>query len=137
MSSCTQCRDRLHQRAHSGHIPTRGRSELTQATGETLRARKGSNPVCATNRINTLARENRRASHSRSQYLPVVKDGYLVLIDAFDKEPRPKRIMAVYRRGEGSTLGYVHRVGELTIVTKANPAYAPLVLRKTLSFKAW
>jgi transcriptional regulator with XRE-family HTH domain len=59
---------------------------------------------------------------------PRLKDGDLVLIDTFDKEPKPKRIMAVYRRGEGSTLGYVHRIGDLTIVTKANPAYAPLIL---------
>lgn len=59
---------------------------------------------------------------------PRLHDGDLVLIDTFDKEVKPKRIMAVYKRGEGSAFGYVHQVGQLTILTKANPEFSPIVL---------
>lgn len=37
---------------------------------------------------------------------PKLHNGDLVLIDTFDKTPRPHRIMAVYRRGKGSAFGY-------------------------------
>jgi phage repressor protein C with HTH and peptisase S24 domain/transcriptional regulator with XRE-family HTH domain len=59
---------------------------------------------------------------------PRLHDGDLVLLDTNEKTPKPKRIMAVYVRGQGSAFGYVHRVGELTLLTKANPAYPPLLL---------
>lgn len=59
---------------------------------------------------------------------PRLHDGDLVLLDTFDKVPKPKRIMAVYALGKGSAFGYVHRVGELTLLTKANPAYPPIIL---------
>jgi phage repressor protein C with HTH and peptisase S24 domain len=65
---------------------------------------------------------------------PRLHDGDLVLVDTFDKEPRPNRIMAVYRRRSGtdkggSTFGYVHRVGDALILTKANAGkYPPVIL---------
>jgi SOS-response transcriptional repressor LexA/DNA-binding Xre family transcriptional regulator len=59
---------------------------------------------------------------------PKLHDGDLVLLDTYEKTPKPKRIMAVYARGQGSAFGYVHKVGELTLLTKANPAYPPLLL---------
>jgi transcriptional regulator with XRE-family HTH domain len=59
---------------------------------------------------------------------PRLHDGDLVLLDTFDKKIAPKRIMAVYRRGEGSAFGYVHKIGDLTILTKANPEFSPIVL---------
>lgn len=65
--------------------------------------------------------------------LPRLKDGDLVLIDTFDKKPGPTRIMAVYRRRTksekgGSALGYIHAVDGQIILTKANPAYPPIIL---------
>jgi transcriptional regulator with XRE-family HTH domain len=71
--------------------------------------------------------------------MPRLHDGDLVLVDTQDKEPRPNRIMAVYRRitpeerrqGKkgGSTFGYVHRVGDSLILTKANAGkYPPVIL---------
>jgi transcriptional regulator with XRE-family HTH domain len=64
---------------------------------------------------------------------PRLHNGDLVLLDTFDKEYRPERIMAVYRRRSatergGGAFGYVHKVGELLIMTKANPRYGPIIL---------
>jgi phage repressor protein C with HTH and peptisase S24 domain/DNA-binding XRE family transcriptional regulator len=64
---------------------------------------------------------------------PRLHNGDLVLLDTFDKEYRPERIMAVYRRRSatergGGAFGYVHKVGDLLIMTKANPRYGPIIL---------
>lgn len=60
---------------------------------------------------------------------PRLHDGDLVLIDTFDKTPRPGRIMAIYRKGEGSAFGYLHKSGELWLLAKANAAeFSPIPL---------
>jgi phage repressor protein C with HTH and peptisase S24 domain/DNA-binding transcriptional regulator YiaG len=69
---------------------------------------------------------------------PRLKSGDLVLVDTYDKELRPNRIMAVYHRitpeerrlGKkgGSAFGYLHKVGNSLILTKANPAHPPIIL---------
>lgn len=59
---------------------------------------------------------------------PRLHDGDLVLIDTFDKSPKPNRIMAIYQPGKGSGFGYLHKVGDTWILAKANAAEFPPVL---------
>lgn len=54
-------------------------------------------------------------------------DGDLVLVDTFDKTIKPEGIFAVYIRGEGSTLAYVHVSAGVIVVTKQNAKHPPRV----------
>lgn len=58
---------------------------------------------------------------------PRLHDGDLVLVDTFDKTLRPEGIFAVYVRGEGSTLAYVHVSSGVAVITKQNPKHTPRV----------
>jgi len=59
---------------------------------------------------------------------PELHDRDLVLVDTFDKAIAPGRIFAVYIRGEGSTLAYVHVSAGIIVITKQNPKHPPRVV---------
>jgi phage repressor protein C with HTH and peptisase S24 domain len=59
---------------------------------------------------------------------PRLNDGDLVLIDTQDKVPGPRKIMAVYFRGQGSALGIIHKVSGMSLLTKANIEYPPVLM---------